>query len=258
MNQEIDEKHLVSLDDNFEFSCHEGLPCYNKCCCDINIFLSPYDVLRIRKGIGLPSEEFLEKYTIALVGEEGLPLVVLKLKEDENKTCPFVTQEGCGIYQERPWSCRMYPIFPLSSEEQEFLIEEKSSCLGFMENRARTMREWKTDQNIDLYDKMNQTYKDITRHDYFLNGNKLDKGKTKLIYTACYDLDAFRRFLFETRFFEIYEVEEDVINKMKADDEALLDFGYQWVKFTLFSEGSLRLKDKAMDKLLQSKGKVTS
>ena len=105
---------------------------------------------------------------------------------------------------------------------------------------------------------MNELYKEITLHDYFQKGNKLDSGKTKLLYTACYDLDAFKRFLFETRFFDIYDVEKEVIEKIRNDEEELLRFGYRWVRFSLFSEDTLKLKDKEMDKLLQSRSRVSS
>ena len=258
MNEEHAEKILFTLDDEFKFSCNRGLACYNTCCRDINIFLTPYDVLRMRRSTWLPSGEFLKRYTIALLGDEGLPLIVLRMKEDHDKTCPFVASEGCSIYQDRPWSCRMYPVFPVSSEEIEFLIEEKATCHGFREDKKATVREWKRDQDIQIYDKMNEAYKDITLHEFFQNGNKLDSGKAKLLYTACYDLDAFKRFLFETRFFDIYDVEKEVIEKIKKDDEELLRFGYIWVRFNLFSEDTLRLKDKEMDKLLQSRNRASS
>jgi uncharacterized protein len=258
MNEEKAEKVRISLDDKFRFLCHKELSCYNTCCRDVNIFLTPYDVLRMRMNIGLSSGEFLKAYTVALLGEEGIPLVVLRMMEDENKTCRFVTRDGCSIYRDRPWSCRMYPVFPVSSKEEEFLIEEKSSCLGVREEKQWTPRAWKENQDIDIYDKMNDLYKEITLHKYFQEGNKLDSGKAKLLYTACYDLDAFKRFLFETRFFDIYDVEKEVIEKIRNDEEELLRFGYRWVRFSLFSEATLRLKDKEMDKLLQSRSRVSS
>src|SRR5512147_1995441 len=135
MNKEHADKILFTLDEKFKFACHKGLSCYNTCCRDVNIFLTPYDVLRMRRGTGLSSEEFLQRHTVALLSEEGLPLLVLKMKEDAKKTCPFVAPDGCSIYQDRPWSCRMYPVFPVSSEEKEFLIEEKAACLGFREDQ---------------------------------------------------------------------------------------------------------------------------
>ncbi|MEW6214451.1 MAG: YkgJ family cysteine cluster protein [Nitrospirota bacterium] len=266
MNEEYTEKHQrLSLDDKFNFSCHKGLSCFNTCCSNINIFLTPYDVLRMRRATELSSGEFLKSYTIPLLGEEGLPLVVLKMMEDENKSCPFVTQDGCRIYQDRPWSCRMYPVFPVSSErrlnnqrssrEEEFWIEEKPSCLGFKEEKQWTIKEWKKNQGIDIYDKMNESYKEITHRDYFQKGNKLDSGRTKMLYTACYDLNEFKRFLFETRFFDIYDVEKEVIEKIKEDEEEFLNFGYRWIRFNLFWEDTLRLKDKELDELLQSRRK---
>lgn len=206
----------------------------------------------MRRSTGLSSGEFLKRYTIPLLGDEGLPLVVLKMLEDENKGCPFGIQDGCGIYHDRPWSCRMYPIFPASSKEEEFWIEEKPSCLGSKEEKQWTVEEWRRDQGIDIYDKMNESYKEITFHNYF-KSNKLDSGRAKMLYNACYDMDEFKRFIFETRFFDIYDVDSGVIEKIKGDEEELLNFGYRWIRFNLFDEDTFKLKDKALDKLLQSR-----
>jgi len=256
MNEDYTEKRRrLSLDGRFRFSCHNGVSCFNTCCADINIFLTPYDLLRMRRAMGLSSGEFLKRYTIPLLGDDGLPLVVIKMMEDEKKSCPFVTTDGCKIYQDRPWSCRMYPLFPASSKEEEFFIEEGSTCLGYKEEKKWTIDEWKKAQEIDIYDKMNGSYKEITHHEYFQKGNRLEPGKTKLIYTACYDLNEFKKFLFETRFFDIYDVEKGTIDRVREDEEELLSFGYRWVRFNLFEEDTLRLKDKTFNKILQDKRK---
>jgi hypothetical protein len=253
MNEDYaEERRMLSLEGSFKFSCHKGLSCFNTCCADINIFLTPYDLLRMRTATGLSSEEFLKKYTIPLLAEEGLPLVVLKMMEDENKRCPFVTSDGCKIYQDRPWSCRMFPVFPSSSKEEEFFIDGRSSCLGLKEEKWWTIEGWKKAQGIEIYDKMNESYKEITFHDYFLKGNKLDPGRSKMLYMACYDLDEFKRFIFETRFFDIYDVEKEIIEKIKEDAEELLSFSYRWIKFNLFGEDTLRLKDETLDKVMQA------
>lgn len=258
MSEQNDRKFLYTLDEEFTFSCERTLPCFNTCCRDINIFLTPYDVLRMRKSVWLPAEEFLHKYTVAILGDDGIPLVVLKMKEDHDKTCPFVSPEGCSIYENRPWSCRMFPVFPVSAEEEEFLIEEKLSCHGFRVKKTSTVRQWKENQDINKYDQMNETYKKITLHDYFQNGNKIDEGMSKLVYNTCYDLDAFKRFLFGSRFFDIYDVDVQTIEAIKNDDEELLKFAYRWVQFSLFNEGGLRLRDKEMDKLLQARSGAAS
>ncbi len=258
MSEQNDNKFLYTLDEEFTFSCENTLPCFNTCCRDINIFLTPYDVLRMRKSLWIPSEDFLRKYTVALLGDDGIPLVVLKMREDEEKTCPFVGPDGCTIYQDRPWSCRMFPVFPVSAEEEEFLIEEKISCHGFRVKKTSTVRRWKNEQDIAKYDSMNEGYKKITLHEFFQNGNKIESGMSKLVYNTCYDLDAFKRFIFGSRFFDIYDIDVQTIEAIKNDDEELLKFAYRWVEFNLFSTGDLRLKDKEMDKLLQARNKATS
>ncbi|MFH2011963.1 MAG: YkgJ family cysteine cluster protein [Pseudomonadota bacterium] len=234
-----EESQTLSLDSRFRFSCHNEISCFNTCCADINIFLMPYDILRMRRAMGMSSSEFLKNYTIPLLAEEGLPIVVLKMMEDKNKVCPFVKQDGCKIYHDRPWSCRMYPVFP--SSEGGFFINGGNSCLGCKEDKLWTIEGWKKNQGIDIYDKMNESYEKITLNDFFLKGNKLDPEKSKMLYMACYDLDEFKKFLFETRFFDFNEVEKETYKKLRENEEEFLSFGYKWVRFDLFGEDTLRL-----------------
>ena len=67
--RELEEKILkdsprLGPDDRFEFGCHPGVSCFNRCCGDVNIFLSPYDVLRMKKRLGMTSSDFLEKHAL--------------------------------------------------------------------------------------------------------------------------------------------------------------------------------------------------
>lgn len=251
------EYRRISEDEVFNFSCHKGLSCFATCCSDVNIYLTPYDVLRMRGATKTPSEGFLRKYTLSFLGEKGLPLVMLRMREDVTKSCPFVTQDGCRIYQDRPWSCRIYPLALASSKtgEEFYFVEEEPSCLGFKEEKSWTVKDWNKEQGIDIYDKMNKSYKELTLHDYFQEGKKLNPTQAKLLYMACYDLDKFKRFLFETKFFDIYDVDPEVIEKIKQDEKELLSFGFSWVRFSLFWEATLKLKNKALDELWQSKRK---
>ena len=41
--------------DTFSFSCSKELECFNRCCRDINLFLTPYDILRIKRRLKIPS-----------------------------------------------------------------------------------------------------------------------------------------------------------------------------------------------------------
>ena len=62
------------------------------------------------------------------------------MQDDTEKTCPFLSSKGCGIYADRPSTCRYYPIgFAAqeksdSKEEFYFLVRE-GHCLGFEEKK---------------------------------------------------------------------------------------------------------------------------
>ena len=73
MNEEMDNLKQTILDnyprlatnDVFQFACHPGVPCFNDCCGDVNIFLTPYDIIRLKSHLKISSGEFLQKYTIS-------------------------------------------------------------------------------------------------------------------------------------------------------------------------------------------------
>ncbi len=243
----------LNLNTKFRFRCHKGVKCYTKCCSKINILLTPYDILRMKKRLGLSSEEFLEKYTYMDIEEKtSHPFVRLKMLEGEEKTCPFVTPEGCSIYTDRSANCRYYPIGQASlkkgtdegpvHEEFYFFIREPH-CFGYEDETEWTIDSWRVDQGIDVYDEMNREWKEIQLRRN-LPGHTLDANKQAQIYTACYDVDRFRRFVFESKFLEIFDIDPEEIEKIKNDEIALMKFGFKYVKYILMLEETLKLKKK--------------
>ena len=109
----------------FKFKCHPGVKCFTQCCRDINIILTPYDIIRLKNRLNLSSEEFLAIYTEPqLLEKTGLPVVTLKFLEEEekdpdSKACPFVRENGCLIYDDRPTTCRYYPLGVASLSHKE-------------------------------------------------------------------------------------------------------------------------------------------
>lgn len=246
----------LSPGSKFRFSCSKGLSCFTQCCGDVNIFLSPYDVLRMKRALKLSSGKFLQKYTLPpLLADQKLPVVMLKMKNDARKSCPFVTPEGCSIYEDRPWACRMYPLGMASSktaqradgEEFCFIVDEEFSCLGLKEGQEWTVEEWWKNQGIDIYNKKNEPYKEITLHKLFCEGKGLGPAKSQMFYLACYDLDRFRKLIFKSSFLKRFEIEDEVIKKIKKDDEALLDFGFKWLRFSLFAEKTLKIRSDVVE-----------
>ncbi|HDS00625.1 MAG TPA: YkgJ family cysteine cluster protein [candidate division Zixibacteria bacterium] len=259
----------LKKDDKFKFACHSGVSCFNECCGDVNIFLTPYDVLRLKNTLGISSQEFLDKYTILPIDQnQRLPVVLLKMQDNEKKTCYFVSKEGCTVYENRPWACRMYPLglaspgeLAANLNEEFYFILKESVCKGFNENREWTVREWIEDQGIAEYDKFGEMYKQIYTHPYLEKAPELTPQKIDMFFLACYNLDKFRDFILHSTFLQKFDVEDDLLEKIKTDDEELLKFGFRWVRFALFGEKTIDIKDdvKAMaEKKLEEKRRKTA
>jgi Fe-S-cluster containining protein len=255
-NRILSDAPRLGPDDTFTFACHPGVSCFTECCADVNIFLSPYDVLRMKRRLGMSSREFLETYTLLPVQKEmTTPVVMLRMGEGEGKPCPFVGAEGCGIYADRPWPCRMYPLGLAAQKDAPdgapgerfcFLLRE-AACRGFDDGRAWTVRQWFDDQHIDEYDRWGDAFKELTLHPFFAGGGVLPPEKLHMFYTACYDLDTFREFVFGSTLLQRFDVDEDLVAEMRYDDEALLRFGFLWLRFSLFGEPTMRPRPEVLE-----------
>jgi Fe-S-cluster containining protein len=238
----------MTLDDCFTFHCGQDLDCFNCCCSDVSIVLTPYDVLRMKRALRMDSSEFLEKHTISpFTTDQKFPVVLLKMDPETNK-CLFVTEEGCSIYTHRPWACRMYPLGvaePKNSTPTDrafhFLLRE-DLCHGHGRGRTFTVREWIADQGIEEYNMMGASFKELMLHDFWDKEEPLTPHQMDMYYMACYDLDRFRRFVFETRFLELFEIDEARVEAIRTDDEELLDLATQWLRFSLFHEKTMKIK----------------
>jgi hypothetical protein len=229
----------------------------------VNIFLSPYDVLRMKKRLGISSGEFLDRYTLLPVHKDmKTPAVMLRMNDDESKSCPFVTQEGCSIYADRPWPCRMYPLGLAAQKdtpdgwrgERFYFVLREEVCKGCDEPPTVstrcppstlgrwTVRQWFENQGIDEYDAWGEQFKELALHEFFEKGGSLSPEKMRMLYTACYDLDKFREFVFESTLLKRFEVGEDLVEEMRYDDEGLLRFAFLWLRFSLFGEKTVRVK----------------
>ncbi len=240
----------LNINSKFQFSCHKNISCFNKCCSDVNIFLTPYDIIRLKNRLKISSQEFLDKYTFLPIDEnQNFPVVMLKLNMNEEKTCPFVSTEGCTIYEDRPWPCRMYPLGIASpkenganGDEEFYFILEEPVCRGYYEEKNQTVNDWLKEQQVEEYTEMGERFKEVSLHDYFQEGKKLEPAKLEMFYTVCYNVDKFREFVFKSTFLKRFEVDEEIIDRIKKDDEELLLFGFEWLKYCLYGEKTMKVK----------------
>ena len=227
---------LMTWDDTFRFRCHRAIDCYNRCCKDITIFLNFLDVAALRKHLGISSTDFLARYTVRLVAQaSGIPAVVLKMSEDEEKKCPFVTEEGCSVYEARPYSCRLYPLDTDQGVEYRFAVGP-DVCHGLRESKEWTVELWRREQGLLKYDEPDHQLADIMHAEKVLEATIKDPRMQDMIYMALYDVDRFREFVFESSFLEKFRVDDDIQQKIRSDDVAMLYFAAQWLRFSLFGK----------------------
>jgi Fe-S-cluster containining protein len=249
----INDAPRLNADSRLRFGCHPGVACFNACCGDVNIVLTPYDVLRLRRRLGLGAEEFIARHTIVPFSkEQKLPIPLLKMGTDEKKSCPFVGPAGCTVYEDRPWPCRMYPVGVAASGtrsrpgEQFYFLLEEPHCRGHEGGREWTVAEWLGDQKVAEFDEFGELFKEVTLHPRLLDGPPLPPKQLELYFMATYELDRFRRFIFDSRFLQTFEVATDYAEKLRTDDEELLRFGFLWLRFSLFGEKTVKIRPEAL------------
>ncbi len=255
------EKHLskekqgltvLTPEDGFRFECRKGFDCFTRCCRNITIVLTPYDIVRMKNALNISSGDFLANYTMSMIGDAGLPVVLLKMKEDDVRNCPFVTRQGCMIYPDRPWSCRIYPLQPESSKiteragKQYYSVMDVPFCLGLQASRSLALAAWIEEQGVPVYQKMEAPFKTITGNE-FLGRNKItNQNIREMFYMACYDLDRFKRFVLESTFLDRFEVAPEVVEKIKEDDTELYYFAMRWLEYGLLGQHRLKVKPDVM------------
>lgn len=234
----------LAPDETFSFECSPQRPCFNACCRDLNQFLTPYDVLRLKNHLGLASGDFLTRYTTSHDGPAtGLPVVCFKLDPAANWACPFVTLAGCAVYADRPSSCRTYPLARTVVRDRasgqlrvyHYLLEE-SHCKGFSQGRQWTAEQWLADQQAAPYLAVNDWFLDLIGLKAQTGHGPLDLTRRHLVFTALYDLDSFRRQILEDGLLNAHHPPQPFVDALGRDDLALLRFGHDWVKAAVFGQ----------------------
>ena len=238
----------LELDSKIKFRCHKGVRCFTQCCRGIRILLTPYDVIRLKNRMGISSEDFLAIYTEPqLLEKTDLPVITLKLLDDEAKSCPFVREDGCLMYADRPSTCRYYPLGVASlshkdsaDDEGFFILIEEPHCKGFEEDKVWTIRDWRKDQGVDIDDDINAGWIDLlVRKRSFPKNIALTEKSKQLFFMVSYNIDKFKEFVFNSSFLSRYPLDDETVEKIKNSEIELLRFGMKWLKSILFKDRDL-------------------
>jgi len=212
---------------SFRFACHEDLPCFTQCCRDVNIYLTPYDVLRLRRALGMGSSEFLARHTRSFLAKStSIPVVQLAMDPD-TLYCRFVRDQGCTVYEDRPWACRMYPLDLAEGEGNYRFVAGSDRCLGLAEAKDWTVRGWLDNQGVGPYTAMEREF----RHAMparFVPGQDVGVGLGKVLFLA-YDLDRFVEMLRDEKFRKLYDIDEELYRRVLENDEEMLRLAFQYI-----------------------------
>jgi hypothetical protein len=172
------------------------------------------------------------------------------MNQDKAAKCPFVTSEGCNVYPDRPGACRIYPLGRAASKahikierQEKFFIIEEEHCLGFQETREWSIEEWLASEGLDEYNTMNDLWSEILTSSKDLGPTEDIPKKLQMFSMASYNLDRFRKFIFESRFFQLFQVAEDKRRVLASEDVELMKFAFDWLKYSLFGERTLELRE---------------
>lgn len=251
---------MLTNDSKLQFRCHKGIACFNECCRNIDIALTPYDVLRLKRRLDMTTDEFLPKYTVPYeMDAHGLPGI--KLRPVENGTsCQFMTEEGCSVYEDRPTACRYYPLGLLSmkhkdapSDEEQYAMVREDHCLGHNEDRTLTVGEYRTEQGLNEYDPHTRGWRQIILKKKSAGPSigQPSELSLQLFFMASYHIDQFQKFVTSEQFQANYDLPADLVEKLKTDQEAVIDFGQKFMKQVLFGEKMFEEKEGAYEARLE-------
>jgi len=256
------EPTMLAENATLQFRCHRDVKCWNACCSNIDIPLTPYDILRLKKRLEMSSGEFLKQYSVPFdMDKDGMPGVNLKPVEG-GTACQFMKPEGCGVYEDRPTACRYYPVALLTMRRSDeyvdrsaYALVKEKHCLGHFEPRTIKIEDYRAEQGVAEYDDKARAWRQLVvkRKSAGPTIGQPSPISNQLFFMASYDVDRFRAFVMSPNFNETYNIPPEVMALLVADDEALLDFGLNFLKHVLFGEKFIEEYPDAYEKRLARK-----
>ena len=238
--------------DTFRFRCHKELTCFNQCCRNLNLFLYPYDVLRLRRVLEMDSDRFLEKHVdVVMRPGNHFPDVLLRMANNDAQTCPFLSTAGCTVYPDRPDTCRTFPVehgmlFKAHSKISESVsfFRPPDFCQGQHETQTWTLASWADDQEATTYNQMTARWAAVKalfeKNPWDPNGMSSPKGK--MAFMAAYNIDRFREFVFQSSFLKRYRVKKALVKKLRVNDRELMLFGFEWIRMFVWGMPSSSIR----------------
>ena len=220
----------IETDEVFAFRCHAGIDCFTHCCRQLELALTPYDVLRLKKSTASRQSDFLDRYVI--IEKEGcdtFPRLYLTMVDDGRESCVFVGSQGCTVYEDRPGACRAYPMGRATShgKDEFFVLLREEHCHGFGEDLCQIPAQYSQEQGLLVYNRFNDAVATILQHERIRQGMVLSRQQTDLYLLSLFNLDAFREKILTGQL--PHAALDANARQALQGDEALLLFAVDWL-----------------------------
>lgn len=206
----------------------------------LELALTPYDVLRLRKATGLTSRQLLDDYIIVEQDPgEPFPRFYLTMVDDGRASCVFVAEGGCTVYEHRPAACRAYPLGRAAIRcedgriEEHFVLIQENHCLGFKEPVPQNAIEYSVEQELLTYNSFNDAVATVLQHNAIQKGFIPSATQIEFFILTLYNIDTFREMVQNDKIESITLTPPE--KNALQNDEKLLLFGIDWLRKHLFS-----------------------
>jgi Fe-S-cluster containining protein len=255
---------MLDLGSRLQFSCHKGISCFNACCKQADVTLTPYDIIRLKDHLGKSATDFLKDHTVPFrMDKEGLPGV--KLRTTDEGACLFMTEEGCSVYEDRPTACRLYPLGHMSmlatgskTDETHYFLIKEEHCKGHEEDQEQTIAEYLKEQETAQYEEMNREWLQLMlkRRSMGPTVGRPPEATLQMFFMCSFDMDRFRRFVLSENFRNTYDLEDSVYEVFAKEDISLMQFGVRFMKQAFFGERTIPEKDGAWENRVEQRQEV--
>jgi uncharacterized protein len=237
--------------ETFQFHCHPAVSCFLACCQNVDMLLFPFDIILLKNQLNLHSAEFLRKFARLCEGSHPFfPGLKLNMREEKGP-CPFLGEEGCTVYKNRPSACRTYPLergveYPGNGRALKihYFMTHHPYCKGHFEPRTYSISQWERDQMLHECNQYNDLWAEIDA--FFATNPWAGEGKAgpyqQLAFMVCYNIDEFRSYALKQNLLNDFKLRKDEKRHILKDDSALLRFGFDWLEFILGGRKKLMKK----------------
>jgi len=108
--------------------------------------------------------------------------------------------------------------------------------MGHEQNQESTVSQWIKNQGLLPYNDMNDKLLEVISLKNRICPGPMDVKTSRFCFMALYDLDPFRRHVFEKSILKDMTLDENLLEKARTDDVALLTLGMEAIKQLILKE----------------------